>query len=154
MKTNKDIKSYIKEAHQDALDHGWWDNPKSFPELISLVHSELSEALEEHRNHQSPNETYYSGSGIEEINQTDQRDQFAIQNYGLIKQIKYISNTPLGHYKDTKLLKPEGIPSELADAVIRIFDMCGYYGIDLEKAIDEKMAYNKTRSYKHGGKKL
>ncbi len=48
--------------------------------------------------------------------------------------------------------KPEGIPSELADTVIRIFDACGKYGIDLEKAIREKMDYNKTRGYKHGGK--
>ena len=27
---------------------------------------------------------------------------------------------------------------------------CGYLGIDLEKAIAEKMAYNETRPYKHG----
>lgn len=48
--------------------------------------------------------------------------------------------------------KPCGIPSELADVVIRIFDMCGHYGIDLEKAVIEKMEYNETRPYKHGGK--
>lgn len=48
--------------------------------------------------------------------------------------------------------KPEGIPSELADTVIRIMDMCAYYGIDLEAAILEKHEYNKTRPYKHGGK--
>jgi len=48
--------------------------------------------------------------------------------------------------------KPEGIPSELADVVIRVFDMCGGHGIDLETAIMEKMEYNKGREYKHGGK--
>lgn len=48
--------------------------------------------------------------------------------------------------------KPEGVPSELADVVIRIFDMCGYYGIDIEKIIIEKHLYNKSRPYKHGGK--
>lgn len=48
--------------------------------------------------------------------------------------------------------KPEGIPSELADVVIRIMDMCGRYGIDLETAILEKHEYNKTRPYRHGGK--
>lgn len=46
--------------------------------------------------------------------------------------------------------KPCGIPSELADTVIRIFDMCGYYGIDLDMMIVEKLAYNKSRGYKHG----
>lgn len=48
--------------------------------------------------------------------------------------------------------KPEGIPSELADTVIRIMDMCDHYGIDLEEAIITKHEFNKTRPYKHGGK--
>lgn len=50
--------------------------------------------------------------------------------------------------------KPEGIPSELADTVIRIMDMCGYYGIDLEAMLMEKAEFNKSRSYRHGGKKI
>lgn len=39
---------------------------------------------------------------------------------------------------------------ELADAVIRIADLCGYLGIDLDAVISEKMAYNETRPFKHG----
>lgn len=46
--------------------------------------------------------------------------------------------------------KPCGIPSELADCVIRIFDICGYYGIDLEDVILGKLQYNTQREYKHG----
>lgn len=48
--------------------------------------------------------------------------------------------------------KPEGIPAELADVVIRIMDMCDHYGIDLAAAIEEKHEFNKSRPYKHGGK--
>ena len=48
--------------------------------------------------------------------------------------------------------KPEGVPAELADVVIRCFDMADYYGIDLEEAILEKHEFNKTRPYKHGKK--
>jgi len=48
--------------------------------------------------------------------------------------------------------KPEGVPIELADLIIRVLDTCAAYNIDIEKAIAEKMDYNKTRSYRHGGK--
>lgn len=51
-------------------------------------------------------------------------------------------------YTDTG--KPIGFPIELADAVIRIADMCGYLGINLEEMINIKHAYNKTRGHKHG----
>ena len=47
----------------------------------------------------------------------------------------------------------EGAPSELADIVIRVMDLCEHYGIDLEKVMEEKHKYNMERPYKHGGKK-
>lgn len=48
--------------------------------------------------------------------------------------------------------KPEGVPSELADVVIRIMDMCEHYEIDLGAVIMEKHDFNKKRPYKHGKK--
>jgi len=47
------------------------------------------------------------------------------------------------------LPKPEGFPIELVDAIIRLFDLSGQLGIDLEKLIREKHEYNKTRPYRH-----
>lgn len=46
----------------------------------------------------------------------------------------------------------ENFAEELADTCIRIFDLCGSKGIDLEAAITAKMEKNKGRSYKHGNK--
>lgn len=46
--------------------------------------------------------------------------------------------------------KPEGFFPELADAVIRIMDLCEQLGADLEPYIIEKDEYNEKRPYKHG----
>lgn len=53
------------------------------------------------------------------------------------------------YFKDGK---PEGIPVELADVIIRIMDFCGHNGIDIEQVITTKMDYNRTRPHRHGGK--
>lgn len=42
---------------------------------------------------------------------------------------------------------------ELADVCIRVFDLCGLMNIDLEKAILDKMEFNKSRQHMHGSKR-
>jgi len=49
--------------------------------------------------------------------------------------------------------KPEGIPAELADTMIRLLDLFAAFDIDIEAAMEKKMAYNRTRPIRHGGKK-
>lgn len=111
---NLSINDIIRSAHTNAVNKGFWDAsqgepPQRFAESIALIHSELSEALEDYRAGEAPNELKYEPNG-----------------------------------------KPIGIPSELADVIIRIADLCGYHDIDLEKAIADKMMYNETRPHMHG----
>lgn len=49
--------------------------------------------------------------------------------------------------------KPEGIAVELADCVIRIMHWFARRGISLEQVVATKMAYNDTRTHKHGNKR-
>ena len=46
----------------------------------------------------------------------------------------------------------DSVGEELGDCMIRIFDYCGGRNIDIEKIINDKHQYNKTRKYKHGKK--
>lgn len=123
------INELVEQAHETAIDKGWYDEPKTFGELIALCHSELSEALEDFREGCSPRRSGFRCQG-------EERDQDLCG----------------GNCHSCEMYKPVGIPIELADVVIRVADLCGHYGIDLETAIKRKMEYNKSRPYKHGGK--
>lgn len=50
--------------------------------------------------------------------------------------------------------KPEGVGAEFADVLIRLLDTCKRHGIDLAWEYQRKMAYNRTRPYRHGGRAL
>ena len=115
-------------VHENAVAHGWWEQERELPEILMLCVSELAEALEEYRAGK-PN-IYYNVEG---------------------EEILYAENPDAPCSAQSK--KSEGVAVELADCMIRILDYCGHAGIDIEEAIRIKHEYNKTRPYRHGGKK-
>ncbi len=56
--------------------------------------------------------------------------------------------------RETGICKPEGVGSELADVLVRLFHVCAERNIDLASEFIRKMQYNRTRAYRHGGKAL
>lgn len=73
----------------------------------------------------------------------------AMEEHRAGRGLDEIWHQPEGH---PKAGKPEGIPVELADVIIRICDLAGHHKIPLNRALREKLAYNKTRPYRHGNK--
>lgn len=66
----------------------------------------------------------------------------------LMLVVSEIAEAMEGHRKglmDDKLPHRSMLEVELADAVIRIFDVCGGLGLDLHGAFVEKLEYNRTR---------
>lgn len=55
-----------------------------------------------------------------------------------------------GNPESEKIPGFSAVEEEMADAVIRIFDLAGGGRFRLADAIDAKLKYNETRPYKHG----
>lgn len=139
------LNEIARRSHETSKEKGWWEgklDPKdrSFvPEKLMLIVSEASEALESYRKGE-PLSCYRCDVAGEET----------------IEIVNRHPNEPNGVLTtcpDHQVrAKPEGMASELADIVIRVGDLAERLGINLGQAVEEKHAYNLTRSHKHGGK--
>lgn len=131
------VNEFAQEVHENAVAHGWYDNPVSFPEIAVMVHSEISEAVEEWR---EGNPLVYGTCAL-----AAEGCKFS----GICDNV----GNPAGEGKDGPC-KPEGVAVELCDAVMRIFDYLAYMGVDIEALLEAKHAYNTGRPYRHGDKKI
>lgn len=104
--TRQMITVLSRQIHAWAKEKGFYENgERNTGELIALMHSELSEALEGYRTGNPPDEHCPNFS--------------------------------------SELI-------EYADTIIRILDTCAYKEYEIGAAIMAKMAFNETRSRKHG----
>jgi transcriptional regulator with XRE-family HTH domain len=118
------------EAFAYAEKQGFHKRKMNLGERLMLVVSELSEMLEADRNgKRAPVELFYP-----KTNETRP-----------IADMEITKETYEAYIRGT-------LEEELADAVIRLADIAGIYGMNLDWHVSAKMAYNRTRPYMHGKK--
>lgn len=111
------LNEFAKQVGGCMTRHGFRGVNRNPSDYIALIHSEVSEVLEEFRKYDcDPSKIYFHGDTTQDIK------------------------------------KPEGVPIEIADIIIRCLDLCDLYDIDIEKAIMLKQEYNEHRPFKHGKK--
>ena len=115
------INEFAKEVHKNAVEHGWWDEERSFGEIIALCHSELSEALEEYRAGRPM--VWYQCLSTDQVVPC-MKKECTDWRYGMC-EIDAIEK------------KPEGIAVELADCIIRVLDYMGKEGFDVDALLRE-----------------
>ena len=125
------LNDFIDEIHANAVAHGWWEEERPYGEVLALVHSEWSEALEEYRAGR-PMVWHLCCMDGETV-----CDTMGGESDGVM------FGCTLDHKKCVHLnSKPEGIAVELADGVIRIFDYFGHAGTKYEEDVDIDEAIN------------
>lgn len=139
------LKELAREVYKNAVDHGFYEAEMDmidavggdldrsiamqhfvFSQRIALIHSELSEALE-----------------------ADRLDRFStrvgVAKDALSRNDEAFDDIFRSCIKDT-------VEDEIADALIRILDLCAANNIDIGTHVWLKMAYNAKRPKMHGKK--
>ena len=126
------LNNLAKEIHENAKSKGFYDSEKNIGEMLCLIHSEVSEALEADRKKMYTNVSEIKLKGL-----ADKNFGATFNDEAVFKDFfsTFVKNT----FED-----------ELADVVIRVLDLCAFKGINIESHIKAKMRYNSSRPHKHG----
>ena len=173
------LNALIPEIHQIAVEHGWWEGERDYGDIIALIHSELSEALEEYRRGK-PNFYFvrnddwngrlaaWKGEKPEgilvELADCIIRilDYFGKEGYQIQEWIpaRYEFRTFGRFLEDVSIPITTAFVDEkihfrfidLVDAMELILWYFEYRGVEPFDLIKAKVQYNRTRPYKHGNK--
>lgn len=119
------------DIHENAKSKGFFDSEKNTGEMLCLIHSEVSEALE-----------------------ADRKNHYAVDSWNLKNSIDLddLGSTSAKQYfkQEFEVAVKNSFEDELADVIIRVLNLCAFKGIDIEKHIKMKMIYNSMREHKHG----
>ena len=180
---NRTLAQMTAEIVENNTRLGWHVNLPTVPEAMAMLHSEVSEALEAWRQWGTEDGTagsaivpgggpgakpegvgsefadifirllddawLYAGGDLEA--QTEGlyalNESFPANMNALHDLISMASGWWEGEGN-------EALPVRFTAILVFLRQLCEQYGIDLIAEYERKMAYNRTRSYRHGGKRI
>ena len=125
IKFQQEFEAVQREAYGVNVNNGWWKDRQE---------------IEEACNH----------CGI------DHRPNLAIELLGLChselsEAMEAARKHPIETWADSTT--KDTMVREMAGTIVRLMDMAEYFNLPLAEAIEEEIAHNKTRGFKHGWKK-
>lgn len=127
------LNELCKEIYNENLEKGFDVAKDNIGQVLMLIVSEVSEALE-----------------------ADRKSHKALSFEELYRYYELYKKDGGGEEWSFKTAFEDCIKNsfedEIADAIIRLFDLCGALNIDIEKHIRLKRKYNKLRPHKHDKK--
>jgi NTP pyrophosphatase (non-canonical NTP hydrolase) len=138
------IEEMQKQVHNLAREKGWWPIRNVSESGFQYEYGEKAKSIDVEKVN-IPEKLILMVSEISEALEWYRNPEFEITS-----EVLYTLCDPHNEFDPEK---PDGMWIELADCIIRILDLAGAYNIDMEELVKLKHNYNKTRPYRHGGKK-
>ena len=125
------LEAVADDIHKTAVEHGWWDD-------LARMQQQIGNAV----------------APLDEIAKSRHQAELAYQLSKMMLICSEVSEAVEGlrdHNKaDDKLPQYKMVEVEMADVLIRVFDLCKKFDWNVIDAMLDKMEYNKSRPYKHG----
>ena len=180
----KTLAQMTAEVVENNTAKGWYENCATFPEAMAMLHSEVSEALEAWRIWGLEDGTAGSAitpGGNTGAKPEGVGSEFAdifirlLDDAWLFGQIdlealahpgrfgvndSFPANMNMLHDLISKTSMEENggeqwrIPHRFADILTFLRQLCEEYDVDLQAEYERKAAYNRSREYRHGGKRI
>lgn len=160
---DKTLSEWQAEVREVNEANGWHDTERTFGDEAALLHSEVSEMFEAYRDNGTADFSGLQFTADEGYGIRSAEAARAIARFNDYRGFQ-VTDADAEAFSFTRdelmalaadgISKPEGVGSEAADILIRLLDFVGRYDIDLAWEVERKLAFNRTRGHRHGGKRV